>query len=182
MPKQRRRRAKKAARRVTARAKRERERPAKLAARWAEPSEQSQSDLDKNLAKLRSIDESDFPIGEKDRIVALWEKAVAEADDDAPKTKREKRETVPRPDPTPDRATAEQIAHIKRAVHGPSRLVRRGRGPRPRPQPLCLNEADTRLCSKLCTGRNKEAYRCPQASPALWPPERSEARGSTGRD
>ena len=172
---------KKAARRVKARDKRERERPAKLAAHWAEPSEQSQSDLDKNLAKLRSIDESDFPTGEKDRIVALWEKAVAEADDDAPKTKREKRETVPRPDPTPDRATAEQIAHIKAlyAVHpdsygeteGPSSIAG-----------ALVYEADTTMGQREARDGIRRLTDVLKHHPPFGPPNDLRREGSTGRD
>jgi hypothetical protein len=172
---------KKAARRVKARDKRERERPAKLAAHWAEPSEQSQSDLDKNLAKLRSIDESDFPTGEKDRIVAVWEKAVAEADDDAPKTKREKRETVPRPDPTPDRATAEQIAHIKAlyAVHPDS--YGETEGP-PSIAGALVYEANTTMGQREARDGIRRLTDVLKHHPPFGPPNDLRREGSTGRD
>ena len=68
---------KRATRREKLRAKRERERPQKLADAWSDPmGNQTKKDFDRNLANLRSIDEADFPPGEKARIVARWESAA----------------------------------------------------------------------------------------------------------
>ena len=49
-------------------------------------------DLDRNLTRLRRIDESDFPPGEKARIVATWGKAAEAAAEPAP----------PEPEATPE--------------------------------------------------------------------------------
>ena len=64
-----------AARRATAKAKRDAERPQKLADNWGEPTG-SAEDITRNLAHLRRMDASDFPPGEHDRILKVWETAA----------------------------------------------------------------------------------------------------------
>ena len=69
------------ARNAKAKAKRDAARPAKLAASWESPSDQTSADYKQNLGKLKSIPEESFPPGEKDRIVGIWESKAAEREE-----------------------------------------------------------------------------------------------------